>query len=161
MPKFSELQLKFTGDVTDLRNALRVVNAEITEAGNQINKQTIGFQRLGSTLTDIGTRMTVGVSLPLVAFGGAALQAAGKMEQAEVAFRTLYKSADVAKTKLEEIKKFAASTPFQFPELVAAARQMAALGFSADELIPVLTKIGNASSSLALGADGFDYVAGA
>ncbi len=158
MPKFSELQLKFTGDTTSLTTALRQVNQDIAEAGNQINKQTIGFQRLGSTLSDIGTRLTVGVSLPLVAFGGAALQAAGKMEQAEVAFRTLYKSADVAKTKLEEIKRFAASTPFQFPELVAAARQMAALGFSADELIPVLTKIGNASSSLAMGADGFERI---
>ncbi len=49
------------------------------------------------------------------------------MEQQEVAFGTLLKSADAARQRMADLTQFAASTPFELPEVVQASRVLQAL----------------------------------
>lgn len=82
------------------------------------------------------------------AFGLASLKMAGDMEQSQVAFSVMLGSAEKAKTVLEELKTFAAETPFEFPELQAAGRKLLAFGTSAEDLQSELRRLGDISSGI-------------
>lgn len=79
-------------------------------------------------------------------------------EQAQIAFTTMLGDGGKAKVFLDNLAGFAASTPFEFPELVSAAQKMIAFGFSAEDVIPMLTDIGNAAAGLGIGAEGVGRV---
>jgi phage tail tape-measure protein len=56
------------------------------------------------------------------------------------------------------LQSFAARTPFELTDVEKATQRLLAFGFSAKSVIPTLTAVGNASSGLNLGAEGFDRV---
>ena len=96
-----------------------------------------------------------GASTAMVAVGvaagiacGAAVQLAARLEQTQVAFTTLLGGAAAADTMLRDLQKFAAETPFEFPGLADAARQLIAFGVSAEETIPSLRRIGDISAGI-------------
>ncbi len=60
----------------------------------------------------------------------------------------MLKSASSAKSLLGELKTFADQTPFEFPELRDAARQLLAFGFEAHEVQPELKKLGQLAAAL-------------
>lgn len=144
------------GVIADL--LIRIGVADTKELGQGLDKATRDVKRFGSELESAGMRLTAAISLPLIGVGAAALQAAGKMEQNRVAFTTLLKSADAAKSHLEDLQKFALVTPFQFEDLTKASRLMQAYGFSAQDVVPKLRTIGNAVSALGGGSDVLERV---
>lgn len=135
----AELWVKFLGDATDLQQKTAAARKDI--------------EKFGQDMQNVGQRLAIAVSLPLMAAGLAVAKVAGEMEQNAVAFTTLLKSADAAKAHMEGLQAFALKTPFQFPELVRASRLMQAYGFSAGEVIPKLRLIGDAVSALGGGSD--------
>lgn len=156
--RYSELQVKITSNIAGLTQGLREASADLAKTANQVNRQTIGFKQFGASLSDIGSRMTLGVTAPLVGLAGAALKAAGSMEVTATSFRTMLGSTEAARQKLEELKQFAASTPFQFTELADATRRMLALGFAAKDIVPTLRVVGNATSALGTGSEGLNRI---
>lgn len=82
----------------------------------------------------------------------------GDMEQAQIGFTTMLKSAEKAKVLLSDLEQLANKTPFEFPELRDSAKYMLAFGFQANQIVPMLTDIGDAAAGLSLGADGIDRV---
>lgn len=64
-------------------------------------------------------------------------------EQAEVAFTTMLGSARKARKMLDDLKNFAASTPFQLGDLRDAARQLLAFGFAGDEIMGHMKTLGD------------------
>ncbi|HXI16874.1 MAG TPA: tape measure protein, partial [Chloroflexota bacterium] len=86
------------------------------------------------------------------------LRLAENLEQAEIAFTQFLGGADKARTFLSDLQKFSVATPFKFPELVDASRQLLAYGFAADRVLPMLTAIGNASSSVGAGSEGIQRI---
>lgn len=89
----------------------------------------------------------------LMDLGKQAIQSAGEFEQTRVAFTTMLGSATAADAFLNQLKDFAAKTPFEFKELVGSAKSMKALGFETSQIIPMMTNLGNASAALGGGAD--------
>jgi hypothetical protein len=77
-----------------------------------------------------------------------------RMEQTSTAFTSLLGSA-AAQCQLRQLTAFAASTPFNLPDVENAARRLLAFGFSAQHIIPMLTAVGDAAMidrvTLALG----------
>lgn len=69
------------------------------------------------------------------------------MEQSKIAFTTMLGSAQEADTFLTGLQKFAALTPFEFPDLLVASRRMLAYGFSAKQITPLLTAVGDAAAA--------------
>jgi tape measure domain-containing protein len=101
----------------------------------------------------------------MVGFGAAGLAAAGGMvklameqEQASVAFTNLMKSGAGAQKMLRELRDFANRTPFEFPQVRDAARQLMAFGFQAQKIVPMLTDIGDAAAAMGGSAEMIDRI---
>jgi len=73
------------------------------------------------------------------------VEQAAEFEQADIAFTTILGSAELAQDKLEELFQFAAKTPFTIPGIQASAKQLLAVGITADDLIPTLKSLGDNS----------------
>ena len=67
-----------------------------------------------------------------------------------VAFTTMLKDAGQAKDLMQELKDFAASTPYEFPEIAASGKELLAFGFSAKEIQPNLTMLGDIASGIGM-----------
>lgn len=73
---------------------------------------------------------------------------AASMEQAAVSFEVMLGSADKAKTLLKDLSDFAASTPFELPELVGATRKLVAFGVEQQNVLKVLQQVGDVSAGI-------------
>lgn len=76
-----------------------------------------------------------------------------RLQQAEIAFTTMLGSGEKARSFLDDLAKFAAASPFEFPDLVDASKRLMAFGFSAQEVIPVMTAVGNAAAAMGGGPE--------
>lgn len=118
---------------------------------DKCNKMTgalsaIAAVQLGSVFT--------GMAGGILNMGIASVQAAAQMRQYEIAFQTMLKSAEAGTQMLRDLQQFAAETPFDVPGVVSAGQQLMAFGFKAEEIIPMLTNLGDAASGLGLGTEG-------
>jgi tape measure domain-containing protein len=117
---------------------------------------------LGATMATLGG---AAVAAGVAAIGGAFAVGAAQgiafnaaLETTTVAFTTMLGSAEEAGAFLEDLQQFAARTPFEFPELANSAQLMLAMGFAADDVLPLMEDIGNAVSALGGGAAEVDRV---
>jgi tape measure domain-containing protein len=95
----------------------------------------------GSYMALAGVLGTIGVA-GLGASAGA-VRLAGGLEQTSVAFEVMLGSAAAAKSMLDELQGFAATTPFQLPEIQQSARSLLAFGEAADQIPTTLRRIGD------------------
>jgi tape measure domain-containing protein len=84
---------------------------------------------------------------PLTSAAEAGVKFNAFMETSKIGFETLLGSEEKAVAHLAELQRFANTTPFQFEDLVGASQRMQAFGFSARDIIPTLTAVGDAVSS--------------
>lgn len=128
----------------------------ITADSSQADATIDGFEKrlarsaesMTAQLTRVGATMTAAFTVPLGILGKLGLGFDAMREQAQIAFTTMLGSAEAATAYLDDLAKFAARTPFEFPDLVQAAQRMMAMGFSADDVLPKLTAIGDAVAAL-------------
>lgn len=116
-------------------------------------------QQLGGKSIQISESVLTGItglSAALAGLGVIAVRSAAQMEQTEKAFTTLLKSADLAKDFLAELERFAAATPFELPGLLNASKRLLAFGFNAQQVIPILTAIGDSAAALGMGEEGIN-----
>ena len=113
---------------------------------------------LGRTLLGAGAAGLAGLGVLGGLVGKTGLGFLALKEQAQVAFTTMLGSGAKATAFLDELQAFAARTPFEFPDLVAGARRLLALGFTADQVLPTLTIVGDAVAGLGGGAEQIDRV---
>lgn len=83
---------------------------------------------------------------------------ADEFETYQIGFETMLKSKEKATKFMDSAKKFASVTPFDTSAVVSNAQRMLAYGFSDKDIIPDLTKIGNASAALGAGEEGISQV---
>ncbi len=135
-----------------------VIGARINEFNKEMGalqknvKRTFASDNLGINKGALGVIAGVGVALG--ALGVASVKAAGQMEQTRIAFTTLLKDGEKAKSFLSELEKFAASTPFELPGVLDASKRLLAFGFSAEQVIPILTAVGDSAAALDIGEEG-------
>ena len=127
------------------------------------------MQDVGGKLSDVGSKMmgigaglTAGVTVPVAgataAIGGFALKTASAAETTEISFTTMLGSSEAALDMMEELADFAAHTPFELSGLQTATRQLLAYGFTAEDVIPMLTAVGDATAALGTGQAGIESV---
>ena len=71
---------------------------------------------------------------------------ADNLEQAKIAFTTMLWSEEKAIALLEDLSDFSAKTPFELPEVRQNAKQLLAMGVSAENIIPTLKALGDVAS---------------
>lgn len=135
------------------------IKPDMSRFGSSVTSgMSSGMSGVGSFITTWGTRLaaTAGTAVVGALTGAIALgvSTAANMEQVQISLETLLGSGGEAKEMLGDLADFAAKTPFEFPELAATAQKLLALGFSAKEVEPMLTDMGNAASALSLGSEG-------
>jgi tape measure domain-containing protein len=77
-----------------------------------------------------------------------ALDQAGAYQQSRISFETMLGSADRAKSLLKQMSDFAASTPFELPQVVEGGKKLLAFGVTMEEVIPTFTTLGNIAAGV-------------
>lgn len=102
----------------------------------------------GGVITGIATKKLIADPVSL----------ADEFQTDQIGFETMLKSKKKATKFMDSAKKFASDTPFDTSAVVSNAQRMLAYGFSDKDIIPDLTKIGNASAALGAGEEGISRV---
>lgn len=156
-------------DSIDSKNVRRVAD-DLDTVSKQSQKATSGIKgfadkcnKMTGALSAIAAvqlgSVFTGMAGGILNMGIASVQAAAQMRQYEIAFQTMLKSAEAGTQMLRDLQQFAAETPFDVPGVVSAGQQLMAFGFKAEEIIPMLTNLGDAASGLGLGTEGVSRLA--
>lgn len=132
------------------------VGADTSEADRKLSDlgNESGGGRWTGLLKTAGVSAFAAIGAAGVAVVGTGLKVAADMEQADIAFSTMLGSGEKAKVFLDQLKAFAASTPFEFPELQKAASSLISAGVEASKVIPIMTTLGDVTSGMGTGAEG-------
>ena len=84
---------------------------------------------------------------------------AGTREQRQIAFGTLLGSDAAATEFLASMRQFAQATPFGEDQLATMSKTLLAYNYQVDELLPLLTAIGDTGSALGMNSDDMVNVA--
>ncbi len=133
----AELGVKITANIKDLQKNLGVAKSSLK-----------GF---GDKAGSLGTKLTAGLTLPIVAVGASALKTASDFEQLQVRLNTLIGDADEGAKAFKRLQEFSAGTPFQLDALVKANNTLLGFGMSSEEAFTSLRQLGDVAS--ATGAD--------
>lgn len=160
--KFASMRKTLDGIEANTRGfgGLEKSAGQAGDALGQVHSKLDGIQTLmrGAVLIEMGEKITNAVTVPILNLGKEMVLAADKFRQAEIAFTTMLGSAEKATAFLGDLRQFAVSTPFEFPDLIQASKKMLALGFAADEILPKMKVIGDAVSGLGGNAQVFDRI---
>ena len=115
--------------------------------GGQLNQSVFN---MGNMLQMAG-RLTMALGALATAGAYVGLKFEGSMEQSQVAFTELLNSGSKANLMLQDLFELAARTPFEFPQLVESSQKLLGFGMAAEEVIPLMSKVGDAVA--AVGAD--------
>jgi tape measure domain-containing protein len=87
---------------------------------------------------------------------GVLINKAAGMEQIQIAFEGLLGSAGAARVELDKLRDFANHSPFNFEQVAQGSQMLLAAGASADQLIPILTALGNANARSGRGQEAYN-----
>ena len=146
---------KGLGDGIGANLDLSSVSQKMQDVGSKLND-------VGSKMMGIGAGLTAGVTVPIAgataAIGGFAIKTASAAETTEISFTTMLGSSEAALDMMDKLADFAAHTPFELSGLQTATRQLLAYGFTAEDVIPMLTAVGDATAALGTGQAGIESV---
>lgn len=128
----------------ELENTKKELNANLGSASMTASKAAVAG--------------IAGVAASLGALAVKAVQAAGSFQQTQAAMTNMLGSAERAQSLLNDLQSFAAKTPFEFNDVAAASQKFLAFGFTAEQVIPTLTAVGDAAAGVGLGKEGVDRV---
>lgn len=133
MAKLGDLIVRIGADTRDLNKSLgRVQRNMRSMSGN--------FQRLGES-------MTRSLTLPIAAFGAAAVKSAADLETLETSFVSLTGGAEQAAMMMKQLNDFTAETPFQIEAVANSARQLIASGTQVSQVNEQLQFLGDIAAT--------------
>lgn len=84
---------------------------------------------------------------------------AAQREQDVISFTTILGSKDKATEFLDSIREFGNKTPFEYDQLTNLSKTLLNYGYSQEEIIPLLTKIGDTGSATGMSLEDMNMVA--
>jgi tape measure domain-containing protein len=160
------------------RAQLATLESELSRATAELQQSAAGLQRasdsaehtagvfarLGEIIKSsvVFTAVYEGINMVTDAFReaiAAGFEFDSNLQQNQIAFSQMLGSAEQAQQMLQQLTQFAASTPFELTQVEGLAKQLLSFGFSAQQIIPMLTAIGDAAAGLGLGAEGAERLA--
>lgn len=146
MATIADLIVKIGADSSGLQKELAATQRQM--------KRTLGSEALGMSEGALG--LMAGFSAALGGVGIASVKMAGDMQASRKAFETLLGSTEKAKSFLEDLTQFASETPFELPGLMDTSKKLLAFKFQAQDIIPIMSTIGDAAAMLGSGQEGID-----
>ena len=123
------------------------VGADTREFNRELGKIQRKIRDTSDNIMDMGKAMTMGVTLPIVGLGAAAVKAAADLETMETQFISLTGGAEQAGAMVDQLNQFAAATPFQIEEIAGAARQLLAAGTDISQVNEQLGFLGDIAAT--------------
>lgn len=148
MATVAELLVKIAADTDPLKKELRATKRQIRDA--------FGSDLLGASSKALTA--LAGIGAGIAAMGVASVKSAAKLQNVQTAFNNMLGSGEKAAAFVKDLQNFAARTPFEFSQVSEAAQKFLAFGFTAEQVIPTLTAVGDAAAGVGLGADGVNRV---
>lgn len=143
------LEVRVTSDVAAALSGLNRVNKAVTSTGSFLS---------GAASTALGfVGGMVGLNAVSGVVGGVSDSVIGlnsTLEGSSVALETMLGSSKAAGDQLNRLKDFATATPFELPQLLEANQRLLAFGFNVNDVIPLLTNLGDVAAGLNLGGGG-------
>jgi tape measure domain-containing protein len=133
MAKLGDLVVRIGADTRDLNKSLGRVQ-------RNMRSMTGNFERLGQS-------MTRSLTLPLAAFGAAAIKSAADLEKLETSFVSLTGGTEQAAAMMKNLNEFTANTPFQIEAVANAARQLVASGTEVSKVNEQLQFLGDIAAT--------------
>lgn len=109
---------------------------------DKLDKQA---DKLSKKFKDIGTKMTLGVTTPIVGLIGTGIKYNSEMEQYQAGLETMLGSTEKANKMLSTLKTMASKTPFETSDLMKASQTMLAFGLDANKTTDYLQMLGDVS----------------
>lgn len=131
-----------------LGGALRKFDSQLSVTYAQLDrfaKRTENIKKLGQDVQSVGNKMTIGLTLPIVALGGASVKAAADMESMQQQLSTMLQSDIKGAEMFNKIKKMAAKTPFGTKDLMGATNTMLGFGIAQEKVLPLMQQLGDIS----------------
>jgi len=128
---------------------LKAMGAKAEDAGE---KGHMSLGKIGIAAGVAGAAVKVGMLAVEAAFAaangvinafGSAITQAADFQQLETSFNVLIGNTTLAKTFLEDLSNFAASTPFTIPGLADASKTLLSFGVMSSEVIPIVSMLGD------------------
>ncbi|HNF28090.1 MAG TPA: tape measure protein, partial [Leptospiraceae bacterium] len=138
----TKTDLKLEKDFKDAARAAGMTEEEISRVKNSIDRakeSAASWKGVMAGLASLG----IGAMAGSVISNG--VKMAAQAEDTAIQFEVLQGSAEKAKNTIEALQKFSANTPFESDQVLKAGRQLLAVKFSSEELIPTLKMIGDVS----------------
>lgn len=144
MATVAELLVKIGADTSDLRKEINATKRQLKSA----------FGSEGMELSSTVAKGIGALGTALVGLGAYAVKAGGDLQSVQVAMTNLLGSAGKAEGFIKELQNFSAHTPFEFNDVTKASQKFLAFGFTAEQIIPTLTAVGDAAAGVGAGQDG-------
>lgn len=148
MATVAELLVRIGGDSSGLRR-------EINNSQRQL-RRAFGPEAL--ELSEGAAGLLGALAVAMGAVGVAAVKMSSDYAVAKTAFTTLLGSAEEADTMLRDLATFAADTPFELPGLIQSAKKLMAFQFAAEDIIPIMSAVGDAVSLVGGGQEAIDGI---
>lgn len=123
------------------------VGADTRDFNKQLGKIQRQIRQTSDNIMDMGKSISMGVTLPIVGLGAAAVKAAADLETMETQFISLTGGAEQAGAMVDQLNQFAAATPFQIEEIAGAARQLLAAGTDISQVNEQLGFLGDIAAT--------------
>lgn len=112
---------------------------------------------LGAGLSVVGV-VAAGVAGAMAVAKDSVIGFNSQLQSAKAAFTGLLGSAQQADTFLKQLQQFAATTPFEFPDVLKASQRFLGMGVAANEVIPMLRDISTVVSAMGGGTEQINRV---
>lgn len=148
MATVADLLVKIGADTSQMKK-------EIAAAKRQLNT---AFGKEFMDISKTAVKALEGIVVGIAAIGAASLKTATHLQTTRMAFTNLLGDAEKANEFTRKLEDFAFNTPIDFTQVTALSKEMVSLGFTTDQVIPILQAAGDAAFGLGLGAEGVNKV---
>ena len=151
---------KALAQLDKISDSSRSAENNLNEMTNSANTTSNGLSRLGDIGQKAMTKIDKYVKRGAIALGGIAtafttmgIKANASLETSLTSWETLLGTQDKAKKMMDDITKYASTTPFSKSGVDAMAKQLNNAGFEGEKLFAQLTKFGNMGSAFGIQED--------
>ena len=148
----AEFKVSIGADIAGLSSGLNTAESRISSFVSKVNK--IG--ELGDVFQNIGTKLTAGLTLPIIGLGAASIKSFGEIQSLQKGLEAVMGSASAAGSEFEKLKEVAKLPGLGLNEAVKGSINLQSIGIDAEKSRNILLQFGNAVATVGKGRAEFD-----
>lgn len=147
-----DLNIIIGADNTELQNVLSDSERRV----EQFVKQVESIGKVGEQLQSLGTKLTLGLTVPIIALSTASVKAYGDLQALELGIKAVAGSASFAAKQMESLREIAKLPGLGLNEAAKGSVGLQAIGYSAGNAEKILMQFGNAIATVGKGRVEFE-----